>query len=274
MPQKYQTILFFTISIILIFSNCQREASKQIISIDTIQTTQIKQTLIVTGNQIWVRNKPIDGEVVMKLDSGTVCEIIEKGQEQTVNGASDFWYKIKFKNKEGWIFGSQTSKNQNPNITSNEQIKNFILYFIAQTNRKSYSDLYSYFVNENIFLITQPGAIPAARKLYFKDALVQIPLITIPPDIFMYEKPLFDPEKYQWKVNGIFIEKTNLFPEIIDILNIDEFSDNREKNEIKNLLQNLIYKITITQNDGIVVYVIFQDNKLKIVCINIISFNA
>lgn len=274
MLQTIQALLFFLFSIIIVFNSCRRADTNQTLSIDTLSTKQIEQSLTITGNQIWVRSKPIDGEVVMKLDSGNVCKILEKGQEQTINGYTDFWYKIQYNNKQGWIFGSQTSKNQNPNITSDEQIKNFILYFIAQTNKKNYSDLHSYFINENIFLITQPGAIPAARKLYFKDALAQISLISIPPDIFMFEKPQFDTLKYQWKINGIFIEKTNKFPEINDILEIDEFSDDREKNELKNLLKNLVYKITITQNDGLVIYVVFKENKLRIVCINIVTFNA
>ena len=67
------------------------------------------KTLVVEIDQAWVRSNPSDGEVVMKLPKETRAEVIEKGKQETINGTSDYWYKISVGKKSGWIFGSQTS---------------------------------------------------------------------------------------------------------------------------------------------------------------------
>ena len=38
--------------------------------------------LTIEGIDIWIRNKPETGKVIMKLNSGDKCILIEKGKEQ------------------------------------------------------------------------------------------------------------------------------------------------------------------------------------------------
>ncbi len=65
--------------------------------------------LIVEVDNAWVREYPSDGKVIANLRYGTECTVIKKDKKERVNGKTDYWYKIKFDDKEGWIFGSQTS---------------------------------------------------------------------------------------------------------------------------------------------------------------------
>lgn len=69
--------------------------------------------LWINGNDIWVRDAPSTGQVVMKLKSGDKCRILEKGKTQTIKDKTDVWYKIDFNGKVGWVFGSQTSVRSN-----------------------------------------------------------------------------------------------------------------------------------------------------------------
>jgi len=72
-------------------------------------TEDVPESLLIIGNDIWVREIPSTGKVVMKLNDGDLCEVLEKGKYEEIRGMKDYWYKIRFNEKEGWVFGSQTS---------------------------------------------------------------------------------------------------------------------------------------------------------------------
>lgn len=59
-----------------------------------------------------VRQKPVveEDNVLFTLHEGDICAIRRKGAKETVNGKEDYWYRISFEGKEGWIFGNLTSK--------------------------------------------------------------------------------------------------------------------------------------------------------------------
>jgi len=66
--------------------------------------------LVIKGKDIWIRNKPISGKVIMKLNTGDTCNILEMTNEDQVRDMFDYWYKIEFEGKTGWVFGAQTNK--------------------------------------------------------------------------------------------------------------------------------------------------------------------
>lgn len=68
--------------------------------------------LMITGNSVNVRSAPDTGgdNKLFQLNSGDVCGIVEKGVEETIGGKTDNWYKIEYGGKQGWIFGSFTSR--------------------------------------------------------------------------------------------------------------------------------------------------------------------
>ena len=69
--------------------------------------------LIIEGKDIWVRSAPSTGEVIMKLNTGDKCEVLEKGKFEGIRDMYDYWYKIKFNNQVGWVYGSQSNLKTN-----------------------------------------------------------------------------------------------------------------------------------------------------------------
>ena len=83
--------------------------------------------LIIIGDQIWVRDRPTDGKVVMKIDEGTECRILQKGKYEVIKGIPDYWYKIRYRGQEGWVFGSQTTERQLVGKTGKELLEKVLM---------------------------------------------------------------------------------------------------------------------------------------------------
>jgi uncharacterized protein YgiM (DUF1202 family) len=63
--------------------------------------------LTIKGEHVNMRKQPNKGaEVIMILEGGTECEILEKGKKEKLDGKTSNWYKIHYKGIDGWIFGS------------------------------------------------------------------------------------------------------------------------------------------------------------------------
>lgn len=86
-----------------------------------------QETLLIEGKDIWIRETPKTGKVVMKLNEGDVCLVLKKSDTQVIRGNKDFWYYIDFNGKKGWVFGSQTSIKQKASI---HNFKPFLKYFL------------------------------------------------------------------------------------------------------------------------------------------------
>jgi uncharacterized protein YgiM (DUF1202 family) len=69
--------------------------------------------LYITANAVNVRLTP-DNEsatnVVFQLKYGDVCTILERGDRVQIREMDDYWYKIEFEGKEGWVYGYFTSR--------------------------------------------------------------------------------------------------------------------------------------------------------------------
>jgi hypothetical protein len=70
---------------------------------------KIYDELIIKGKDIWVRDVPSTGKVVMKLNDGEKCRILQKSELSFVNGLPDYWYQIEINANRGWVFGSQSN---------------------------------------------------------------------------------------------------------------------------------------------------------------------
>ncbi|WP_219009346.1 SH3 domain-containing protein [Aquimarina litoralis] len=93
--------------------------------------------LFIEGKDIWIRETPINGEVIMKLNTGDKCIILKKGSPQTIKGCYDYWYKINYNDETGWVFGSQTSIKTDEsmhNLNFTAQLKEFLN--LLKTNSK------------------------------------------------------------------------------------------------------------------------------------------
>lgn len=68
------------------------------------------KSLAIQGSNVNMRIAPkLDAVRIKQLKTGDSCEVLEKGEKQTIDDKTDYWYKINFKGKEGWIFGAYTS---------------------------------------------------------------------------------------------------------------------------------------------------------------------
>ena len=96
----------------LILFGCKNE-EKQVLQkedqISSIAVTKKQDSLLIEGDNIWVRDNPTKGKVVMKLNEGDRCVIIDTGKTDSIKGHIDYWYQIKYRDTTGWVFGSQTN---------------------------------------------------------------------------------------------------------------------------------------------------------------------
>lgn len=69
--------------------------------------------LYITANAVNVRLTP-DNEsatnVAFQLKYGDICTILERGDRVQIREMDDYWYKIEFEGKEGWVYGYFTSR--------------------------------------------------------------------------------------------------------------------------------------------------------------------
>lgn len=106
---KKLLLILIIISFSIGCENTQKKEGGENISTNKIEN---ETKLIVEVENAWIREYPTDGEVIAKLRTGTECVVLKKDKKETIKGKSDFWYKVNFNGKEGWIFGAQTSLKQ------------------------------------------------------------------------------------------------------------------------------------------------------------------
>ena len=126
MHSSKQIPCFFVVLLLVLFIySCSglHDNSKNKTANDTIDTTKhVKQSvpessqklqnkfLVIKGTNVNLRVSPdLNAIRIKQLKTNDTCEIIEQGKKETINDAMDYWYKVRFKHKEGWIFGAFTS---------------------------------------------------------------------------------------------------------------------------------------------------------------------
>lgn len=142
-----------------------------------------KDQLIIHGNDIWVRDESATGKVVMKLNDGDRCAVLEQGFMELIRGDADYWYKIKFNGQEGWVFGAQTSyKNKEaPIVGSSRPVlwKNFeknTKNWVTQENMSATKDEghYKYNgLNTNEFEVFWEGEGPSSDHYTLQQSMAE-----------------------------------------------------------------------------------------------------
>ncbi len=260
-----------------VFFSCKSKKTQN----DEQQSNSVKQEkLIIEGNQIWVRSEPTDGEVVMKLNNGTECLIIEKGKSEIINGISDFWYKISYENEEGWVFGSQTNLKQNneKTTTSNEEIVTFLNNFFDDLSNKKQS-LKNYFINDSLYTLYNPGAIVYINSEKYSVLFDIIGKYNMKSNKINFGiLPEFDMEKFEWSQKGNFVAEQINCTDISGIAtfyneNIEESFYNIDK--IVKDEKNITYKLLITEiSHGVYFYFGKVNNQWKIIAVDYSTFDA
>jgi len=215
--KKITIVLFIAISLLA----CKKDKddniqdSKQQNKNITIQN-KTEQYLFIEGNQIWLRETPSRGKVVMKLDNGTKCKLLEKGKKETIKGLTDYWYKIEYNGKQAWVFGSQTNlKSQNNNSKTSltkTEIDSFVKRLLKISSPKQ-TEFKNFFVNDSLYELYNPGVFLVVTKINYKelfDKNISIKSFSKSGGDIIYDKePQFDMDTYEWKDRGLFINKNH-----------------------------------------------------------------
>ena len=137
---NYLAILF--IAVVVTSCSCNGKGGSVKTSNDSIDSAKyvadslkkIEQAfpkyLVIQGTNVNLRVDPsLKADRIRQMTTGDTCEVIEKGNKDTVNDIADFWYKVKRKNKEGWVFGTFTSI-KHPTTTGKQDKSKTLNFFL------------------------------------------------------------------------------------------------------------------------------------------------
>lgn len=101
------------ILLLITFFGCKNKEEKitqeKLVSTESLMPEKRFDSLLIEGNNIWIRDTPKKGKVIMKLNQGDRGVILDTSEVDTIRGYVDYWYQIKHKDAVGWVFGSQTN---------------------------------------------------------------------------------------------------------------------------------------------------------------------
>ncbi|MBN2663318.1 MAG: SH3 domain-containing protein [Bacteroidales bacterium] len=254
-------------------SNTTQTDSNQTTNNQQNQTDNNTEYISIIGNQIWVRSEPQNGDVILKLDDGVQCELLEKGQQQTINGVTDYWYKIKVNGQEGWVFGSQTSLQQNTNVDEQTLITNYFNNFFDKVNAQNYSELKSYFIDDSVIVLYNPGVFVYYSFYYYTEALELLDVSEYGSEINFSAFPTFDMDEFAWSKNGLYVQPSNN-AEVITHLN--QFSDYPQYiiDKVSKSEKMITHTLLAAYHDGVYFYFGKVNSQWKIIAIDISTNDA
>ena len=79
--------------------------------------------LVIKGTNVNLRVDPgVEAKRIKQLKTNDTCSILDKSKLDTVGETIDYWYKVRFKKKEGWVFGEFTSLKTPPEAIKKPKI--------------------------------------------------------------------------------------------------------------------------------------------------------
>ncbi|MDX1909454.1 MAG: SH3 domain-containing protein [Bacteroidia bacterium] len=74
-------------------------------------TSEQENRLQIIASRVAIHKepKPDSSNVVTELVQGDYCTIVSKGEPASIDTHKDYWYKVRFEDQEGWVFGYYTS---------------------------------------------------------------------------------------------------------------------------------------------------------------------
>jgi len=131
------SLVIFVVSCTLKHGNDKNAVSDTLRKKMEIIPISYLDTARVTEENVWLRQAPVEGELITKVNKHSKCYILEKGKADTIHGFVDFWYKVSVGKQEGWIFGSELSVK----MATLEDFKNFLAEFVKDYNEKNVGEL-------------------------------------------------------------------------------------------------------------------------------------
>lgn len=274
-----KNLLIFLIVLVLV--SCKNTTEKQDDNhISNVQNTENpveneKDYLTIVGNQIWVRSEPSTGDVVMKLDDGTKCIVVEKGKQETIKGTTDYWYKIEYEGQVGWVFGSQTSVSQNDdeNVEKGDDLEAFLSGFLNNIKDGKISNFKTYFLNDSLYELNNPGVFICVIKKQYQEALLftsfDFKASSFNENFIVGREPKFDMDSYEWSEKGCFlneVDEKDLLTQYIQWQ--PEMYDDYFVADAGKLQTYITHKLLVTDGDGVVFYIGKVGGEWKIIAVD------
>ncbi len=69
------------------------------------------ERITIAGTNVNIRETPgTTAKVLFQLTVHDDCLLLETGKKETIGEKTDYWYMIRFNDREGWVFGAFTSR--------------------------------------------------------------------------------------------------------------------------------------------------------------------
>ncbi len=178
-----KTFLLAAIFVALIIASCS-SGTKDENTKDTSETNEevVKTAIMIEGDKVNFREKPdLKSSLINQLNTSDKVMMLEKGKQQKIGNLNDFWYKIEYKGKTGWVYGAFTSlrlkapekpKNEGVAIGEILRIVGDDYYMIRIRNARGEEESFDlrgdFEGSENIDLDGE-GSIGEKVKIYYKD---------------------------------------------------------------------------------------------------------
>ncbi|MBN2892042.1 MAG: SH3 domain-containing protein [Bacteroidales bacterium] len=272
--------LIYVLMILMVFYSCKNKTNKEednskINTVQDIESNPEVEYLSIVGDQIWVRSEPSTGDVVLKLDNGTKCILLEKGEKQTIKGVTDFWYKIEYDGKEGWVFGSQTSVSQNiaEKVVQGDDLEAFLSGFLKNIKDGKINNLKTYFVNDSLYELYNPGVFIYVVKVQYEEAklftMFDFKVKSFNGNFIVGREPVFDMELYDWPEKGCFINEVDTKDVLTQYIQWSpEVYDDYFVADAGKLQTYITHKLLVTDGDGVLFYIGKVNGEWKIIAVD------
>ncbi len=140
---KKQLCIGLSIAFMVLFG-CKKKENQTQKNEDSFSVTIFKKeqdSLYIEGSNIWIRDNPKKGKILMKLNTGDRCVVLDTGKVDTIKGCIDYWYQIKHHDTIGWVFGSQTD-------IKSERSKETLLFLKQNREKLKCNNLDYTFINQ------------------------------------------------------------------------------------------------------------------------------
>ena len=277
--KKSLFFLFSVVAFVFLYSCAGESQTTDAENTDSLNNvaSMAAQNLKIHGTGIWVRSTPVTGDVVMKLNEGDECKIIEKGIADTIKQNVDYWYKIEFNGQQGWVFGSQTTASQNVVIESNS-IETIALVVYSALSAKDFAKLNSFIkADVGVYKLYNPGSMVAID--FAKEANAEF--IDFEAEnyenepVVVKDLPAYDCGEMKWAKEGAFLGDVKNYTELSTGLNnMKEYNDvpyTPDQMKAAKKAEKMLQKVLLVTGSNIKLYFSQIENKWYLVAIDAVT---
>lgn len=234
---------------ILYFFNKTKKNNRE----SKIETKHIPNKYLSTNNiKVELKKYPnLNSPTLLIITKNSSCIELEKGSIDTINNITDYWYKIKYNETIGWIFGSETSEK----LENREFIVQKLPFEYKVYNLNKELIYYKKDWLERggeIGLLSYDGIFPLGWNDNGDFCYIKIINDYLPSDVYL-EIISLNGENKSYLINHFDFENSTIYPQI----SANQYYDFR-RNHIKDA-----YNTTIKEKKD-KIYRLLNENNIKI----------